>query len=74
MTTSTSTYIWADGVHFNIRTGLRLEEDRLCTLVILGARPDGTKELIAVEDGYRESEESWASVLRGLKRRGMRGS
>jgi len=52
-------YIWADGVHFNIR----LEEDRLCTLVILGARPDGTKELIAVEDGYRESEESWASVL-----------
>lgn len=61
-------YIWADGVHFNIR----LEEDRLCTLVILGARPDGTKELIAVEDGYRESEESWASVLRGLKRRGMR--
>lgn len=61
-------YIWADGVHFNIR----LEEDRLCTLVILGARPDGTKELIAVEDGYRESEESWAGVLRGLKRRGMR--
>ena len=61
-------YIWADGVHFNIR----LEEDRLCTLVILGARPDGTKELIAVEDGYRESAESWASVLRGLKRRGMR--
>jgi transposase-like protein len=61
-------YIWADGVHFNIR----LEEDRLCTLVILGARPDGTKELIAIEDGYRESEESWASVLRGLKRRGMR--
>jgi putative transposase len=61
-------YIWADGVHFNIR----LEEDRLCTLVILGARPDGTKELIAVEDGFRESAESWAGVLRELKRRGMR--
>jgi putative transposase len=61
-------YIWADGVHFNIR----LEEDRLCTLVIMGARPDGTKELIAVEDGYRESTESWCAVLRDLRRRGMR--
>ena len=61
-------YIWADGVHFNIR----LEEDRLCTLVIMGARPDGTKELIAVEDGYRESAESWGALLRDLKRRGMR--
>lgn len=61
-------YVWADGVHFNIR----LEEDRLCTLVLLGARPDGTKELIAVEDGYRESAESWAGVLRDLRRRGMR--
>lgn len=61
-------YIWADGVHFNIR----LEEDRLCTLVILGARPDGTKELIAIEDGFRESTESWGGVLRDLKRRGMR--
>jgi putative transposase len=61
-------YIWADGVHFNIR----LEEDRLCTLVIMGVRPDGTKELIAVEDGYRESAESWGTVLRDLSRRGMR--
>lgn len=61
-------YVWADGVHFNIR----LEDERLCTLVVLGARADGTKELIAVEDGYRESEESWATVLRSLKRRGMR--
>ncbi|MBM4109718.1 MAG: IS256 family transposase [Phycisphaerae bacterium] len=61
-------YVWADGVHFNIR----LEEDRLCTLVVIGARPDGTKEVIAVEDGYRESTESWLSVLRDLKRRGMR--
>jgi putative transposase len=61
-------YIWADGVHFNIR----LEEDRLCTLVIMGVRPDGTKELIAVEDGYRESTESWGALLRDLSRRGMR--
>jgi transposase-like protein len=60
-------YVWADGVHFRIR----LEDDRLCTLVLVGVRPDGTKELIAVEDGYRESTESWASLLRGLKRRGM---
>jgi putative transposase len=61
-------YAWADGVHFRIR----LEEDRLCALVMIGVRPDGTKELIAIEDGYRESIESWATVLRGLKRRGMR--
>ncbi len=61
-------YVWADGVHFNIR----LEDDRLCTLVIIGARPDGTKEVIAVEDGYRESTESWLTVLRDLNRRGMR--
>ncbi len=61
-------YVWVDGVHFRVR----LEEDRLCTLVILGVRPDGTKELIAVEDGYRESAESWSSLLRDLQRRGMR--
>jgi len=61
-------YVWADGIHFNIR----LEDDRLCTLVLLGARPDGTKEVIAVEDGFRESTESWASLLRKLKARGMR--
>jgi transposase-like protein len=61
-------YVWADGVHFRIR----LEEDRLCALVMIGVRPDGTKELIAIEDGYRESAESWSTVLRGLKRRGMR--
>ena len=61
-------YLWADGVHFNIR----LEEDRLCCLVLVGVRADGSKELVAVSDGYRESEESWAEVLRDLKRRGMR--
>ena len=56
-----------DGVHFNIR----LDDDRLCTLVMIGARPDGQKELLAVEDGYRESAESWKTVLRELKRRGL---
>jgi putative transposase len=61
-------YVWVDGVHFNIR----LDDDRLCTLVMIGARADGTKELVAVEDGYRESAESWKTVLRDLKRRGMR--
>jgi transposase-like protein len=60
-------YVWADGVHFNVR----LDDDRLAALVIVGARPDGTKEVIAIEDGYRESTESWAAVLRDLKRRGM---
>jgi putative transposase len=60
-------YLWVDGVHFNIR----LEEDRLCCLVIVGVRPDGTKELVALADGYRESTDSWAEVLRGLKDRGL---
>jgi putative transposase len=60
-------YVWVDGVHFNIR----LEGDRLCTLVMIGALPNGEKELLAVEDGYRESAESWKAVLRELKRRGM---
>lgn len=60
-------YVWVDGIHFNIR----LEEDRLCTLVVIGVRADGTKELVALEDGYRESDESWASVLRDLRGRGL---
>jgi len=61
-------YIWADGVHFNVR----LEDDRLAALVIIGARQDGTKEVIALEDGFRESTESWAALLRDLKARGLR--
>ena len=61
-------YVWADGVHFNVR----LDEERLCCLVIVGVRVDGTKELVAITDGYRESTESWADLLRDLKRRGMR--
>lgn len=60
-------YLWADGVHFRIR----LEEDRLCCLVVIGVKADGTKELLACSDGYRESTESWADVLRDLKNRGM---
>jgi transposase-like protein len=61
-------YIWADGVHFRVR----LEQARLCCLVIVGVRADGTKELVAVADGERESTDSWAEVLRDLRRRGMR--
>jgi putative transposase len=60
-------YIWVDGVHFTIR----LADERLCTLVVIGARADGTKEVMAVEDGYRESTESWLTLWRDLKRRGM---
>ena len=67
LTGSDYVYVWADGVNFSIR----LEEDRLTCLVLIGVRRDGTKELIALEDGYRESEEAWLTLLRGLKRRGM---
>ena len=49
----------------------RLDDDRLCTLGMIGARPNGEKDLLAVEDGYRESAESWKTVLRELKQRGM---
>jgi len=60
-------YCWADGIHFN----LRLEDGRLCCLVIVGVRADGTKELVAVADGQRESGDAWAELLRDLRRRGM---
>ena len=60
-------YVWADGVHFNIR----LEEDRQCILVLMGATPEGKKELIAVADGYRESEQSWLQLLLDCKQRGL---
>jgi transposase-like protein len=60
-------YVFADGIHFNVR----LEEARLCALVIVGVRTDGTKELVSISEGHRESTESWADVLRGLKSRGM---
>jgi putative transposase len=61
-------YCWADGIHFN----LRLAEGRLCCLVMVGVRADGTKELIAVADGTRESTDDWAELLRDCRRRGMR--
>src|SRR6266849_1929401 len=61
-------YVWVDGIHFNVR----LEEARLCALVVVGVRLDGTKELVAIADGYRESKDSWPDLLRDLKRRGMR--
>jgi putative transposase len=61
-------YVWADGLHFRVRLG----QAHLCCLVIVGVRADGTKELVAVADGERESTESWAELLRDLRRRGMR--
>jgi transposase-like protein len=60
-------YVWADGVHFNIR----LEEGRQCILVLMGATAEGKKELIAVADGYRESEQSWKELLLDVKSRGL---
>ncbi|WP_406448808.1 IS256 family transposase [Streptomyces sp. NBC_01622] len=61
-------YVWADGIHLRIR----LREAKLCVLVLMGVRTDGTKELIAMADGYRESADSWADLLRDCVRRGMR--
>ena len=60
-------YMWADGIHFNVR----LEEDRQCILVLMGATADGRKELIAVQDGHRESEQSWKEMLLSLQDRGL---
>lgn len=60
-------YIWVDGIHFNVR----LEDERQCILVVMGATADGKKELLAVEDGVRESEQSWKNVLLDLKSRGL---
>src|SRR4029450_5017991 len=61
-------YVWADGVHFRVR----LEQARLCCLVIVGVRADGTKELVAVADGGRGATGSGGEVVRDLRRRGMR--
>ncbi len=60
-------YWWVDGIYFNVR----LEDERTCILVVMGALADGRKELVAVSDGYRESKLSWQEVLRGLKQRGL---
>ncbi len=62
-------YVWADGIHLRIR----LREANSCVLVLMGVRADGTKELIAMSDGYRESADSWGDRPRDCARRGMRG-
>lgn len=61
-------YVWVDGIHLKVR----LEQDKICLLVMIGVRADGRKELIALADGFRESSESWADLLRDCARRGMR--
>jgi putative transposase len=60
-------YVWVDGIHLKVR----LTQDKVCLLVMIGVRADGTKELVALDDGHRESTESWADLLRSAKRRGM---
>ena len=60
-------YVWVDGIHFKVR----LDQDKVCLLVMIGVRADGKKELIALADGFRESTESWADLLRSCRRRGM---
>ena len=64
-------YVWADGIHVNVRLGDQ-ENKRQCILVIMGATPEGKKELIAVQDGYRESEQSWTELLLDLQHRGLK--
>jgi putative transposase len=61
-------YFWVDGVHF----GARMEDEKQCILVILGATADGRKELVGMSDGYRESEQSWYELLVDLKKRGLK--
>jgi transposase-like protein len=60
-------YLWADGIYCNVR----LDEERQCLLVVIGATADGRKQLLAVHDGYREAELSWIEVLEDLKQRGL---
>ena len=63
----TYVYLWADGIHFNVR----MDEANHCVLVVIGATKDGKKELLAIQDGYRESEQSWKELLLDLKKRGL---
>lgn len=60
-------YVWADGINFNVR----LEQEKQCILVLMGATSQGQKELIAIQDGYHESEQSWSSMMLDLKARGL---
>jgi transposase-like protein len=68
LSTKRYVYVWADGIHFNVR----LDDERTCILVLIGATQDGKKELLAVHDGYRESKLSWQELLQDLKARGLR--
>jgi transposase-like protein len=61
-------YLWVDGIHF----GVRMEEANQCILVVMGATAEGKKELVALSDGFRESEASWKELLLDLKRRGLK--
>jgi putative transposase len=63
-------YFWVDGIHVNVRLEEQADKNQ-CILVIMGATADGHKELVAVADGYRESEASWTAVLQDLKHRGL---
>jgi putative transposase len=63
-------YVWADGIHVNVRLENEANQ-RQCLLVLMGATAEGLKELIAVVDGYRESEQSWYELLIDLKNRGL---
>ena len=60
-------YLWVDGIHLQVR----LDQEKLCLLVMIGVRSDGRKELVALADGYREPAGSWADLLRSCRRRGM---
>jgi len=68
LSTQEYVYLWADGIYFTVRLD---SDDRQCILVLLGATRDGRKELVAVQDGYRESEQSWSELLLDLKSRGL---
>ena len=67
LTDSEYAYLWADGIYFNVR----LDEERSCILVVVGANYNGEKKLLALQDGYRESKQSWKEALMSLKHRGL---
>ncbi len=67
LSSSDYVYLWVDGIHLKVR----LEQEKLCLLVMIGVRADGRKEPVALTDGFRESTESWADLLRDCRRRGM---